>query len=288
MARIGADLEQLRATIASLRQGNANLQETFQRTRQAMQALQSSPWAGRHRQQAEAVWERIQAQFTPAINALENLTARTEQFAHNLEEAGSRFNDGAAISSKAPTAPGVDTMPKSPLPPGDGARNGQQLPPYRPFESRPTTVPGVLQNTAGCTNYVLRRVNLDDMKRWPDAHEWNEAARDAGYVISDVPEVGSKGAIMVFEAGLFGGAYSSDGHVAYVEQVERDPDGTLRVTISEAKPVENNGEIVWGTHTQPTERTVALQVGEDGKVASINGKPIPPNGVSFILGRRAM
>lgn len=284
MARIGADLEQLRATIASLRQGNANLQETFQRTRQAMQALQSSPWAGQHRQQAEAVWERIQAQFTPAINALENLTARTEQFANNLEEAGSRFNDGAAISSKAPTAPGVDMTPKSPLPPGDSARNGQQPLPYRPFESGPTTVPNVLQNTAGCTNYVLRRVNLNDMKRWPNAHEWNDAARNAGYVVSDVPEAGSKGSIMVFEAGV-PGADPVAGHVAYVEQVVRDPDGTLKVTISEASPVFNNGQVVWGTHTPPTTRTIALRVGEDGRVTSLNGKPIQAGSVSFILGR---
>lgn len=45
MARIGADLDQLRATIAAFRQGIANLNETSQRALQAMQSMQSGPWA---------------------------------------------------------------------------------------------------------------------------------------------------------------------------------------------------------------------------------------------------
>lgn len=284
MARIGADLDQLRATIAAFRQGSANLNETSQRALQAMQSMQSGPWAGQHRQQAEAIWTRIQTQLSAAVDELERLTARTERFANNLEAASSRFGDGVAVVSGHDNIPGKN-IPMAP-PPSDSGNGFQQLP-YCPFESGPTTVPGVLANTAGCTNYVLRRVNLNDMGRWPDAHEWNNAAQNAGYVVSDAPPEGSQGSVMVFEPGV-AGTHAGAGHVAYVEQVVRDPDGTLKVTISEANPVYSNGAVVWGTHTPPTTRTLALQVGEDGKVTSINGQPVPPNGVSFILGRRAV
>lgn len=284
MARIGADLDQLRATIAAFRQGSAHLNEASQQALQAMQSMQSGPWAGRHRQQAEAIWTRIQTQLSAAVDELERLTARTERFANNLEAASSRFGDGVAVISGHDNISGKH-IPTVPPPSGDG-NNFQQLP-YCPFESGPTTVPGVLANTAGCTNYVLRRVNLNDMGQWFDAHTWNDSARNAGYVVSDAPPEGARGSVMVFEPGV-AGTHAGAGHVAYVEQVVRDPDGTLKVTISEANPVYSNGGVVWGTHTPPTTRTLALQVGEDGKVTSINGQPVPSNGVSFILGRRAI
>lgn len=94
---VGADVDQLHATIAAFRRGSAELNSAFQRALQAMQAMQNSPWSGQHRQQAEAVWERIQVQFTPTLNALEDLTARTERFASNLTEAGQSFYDPAQI-----------------------------------------------------------------------------------------------------------------------------------------------------------------------------------------------
>lgn len=99
---IGADIDQLYITIAVFRRSSSELSSAFQRAAQAMQAMQNNPWSGQHRQQAEAVWERIQSQFTPTINALENLTARTERFANNLAEAGRSFYDPARRGGKQP------------------------------------------------------------------------------------------------------------------------------------------------------------------------------------------
>ncbi len=95
---IGADIDQLYATIAVFRRSSAELNEAFQRAIQAMQAMQQSPWIGRNREQAEAVWERIQVQFPPVISTLEELIARTERFANNLAEAGRSFNEPALIN----------------------------------------------------------------------------------------------------------------------------------------------------------------------------------------------
>lgn len=107
---VGADIDQLHATIAAFRRGSAELNDVFQRALQAMQAMQNSPWSGQHRQQAEAVWERIQVQFTPTLNALEDLTARTERFASNLIEAGRSFYDPAQIEQyKTPASHKPDT-----------------------------------------------------------------------------------------------------------------------------------------------------------------------------------
>ncbi|WP_082909005.1 WXG100 family type VII secretion target [Chloroflexus islandicus] len=126
MGLIGADIDQLRATIATMRQGSATLQEALQRAMQAMQAMQSGPWAGQHRQQAEAVWERIQAQFTPTLSALEHLTARTEHFANNLAEAGRSFYNPAQLVYPVGThqhvSPPVVTHQHDTQPPGATAQ----------------------------------------------------------------------------------------------------------------------------------------------------------------------
>ena len=299
MAVIGADLDHLRATIAALRQGHATVQQAFQSASQAMQTLQSGQWSGQHRLQAEAIWERVQAQLPVVLNDLEGLVTRTERFADNLETAGSQFNNSAVISgasaeiSHAASNTVVSGEPNQSVvlenSPSSikGVSGGQPSLSYERFKEEPTTNSFVLNNTAGCTNYVLRRLNLDDMGRWPDAHGWNEAARDAGYVVSDTPPAGTKGAVMVFEAGV-SSAHSTAGHVAYVEDVVYHSDGTMTVKISEANVVYGeNGSVIWGTHTDPTTRELKLQIGDDGKVISINGKPIPIGGVSFILGRPA-
>ncbi|ABU58216.1 WXG100 family type VII secretion target [Roseiflexus castenholzii] len=96
---IGADIDQLYTTIALFRRSRAEMSDTFQRARQAMQAMQNSPWSGQNRQQAEAVWEQIQTQFASVIDELEGLTARTERFANNLAEAGRSFYDPARINT---------------------------------------------------------------------------------------------------------------------------------------------------------------------------------------------
>lgn len=97
MGVIKADVEHLRATIAALRQGSDAIESALQQTVQAMEALQSSPWSGQHRQQAEALWLRLQGQFVPTIETLKQLATRTERFTDALEEAGRVFGDGGAI-----------------------------------------------------------------------------------------------------------------------------------------------------------------------------------------------
>lgn len=289
MGLIGADIDQLRATIATMRQGSATLQESLQRAMQAMQAMQSGPWAGQHRQQAEAVWERIVSQLQGRLNELDNLTARTERFANNLEGVGRQFRNGAGISAGVAPAPAPAPTPAPAAPtPTPPPANGIPLPPYRPFERGATTNPGALARTAGCTNYVLRQINLNDMGQWPHAHAWNEAAQDAGYVVDSRP---AAGAVMVFEGnGNTGRRFGTDpqyGHVALVEQVERAPDGTVNVTISEASVAYNpDGSVKWGEHTKPSTRVIKFKVAEDGSITTPDGKSLNEVGVSFILGRK--
>ncbi len=103
MAQIGADTEQLRAVVNAFRQGSNTLTTELQRAQQAMQSLQGSPWAGRHRQQAEAIWEQVQSKLLATIATLETLTSRTEQFTNNLEEAGRSFGDGNIVSGNHAT-----------------------------------------------------------------------------------------------------------------------------------------------------------------------------------------
>lgn len=94
---IGANIEQLQSTIIVLKQGQTMLQAAFSSAAQAMQNLQSEAWAGQNRQQAEAVWERIQAQFAPTLNELEHIIVRTERFVNNLNEAGRSFYHPAQL-----------------------------------------------------------------------------------------------------------------------------------------------------------------------------------------------
>ncbi|WP_298818021.1 WXG100 family type VII secretion target [uncultured Chloroflexus sp.] len=277
MAQIGADTEQLRAVVNAFRQGGNAITSELQRARQAMQSLQSSQWSGNHRQQAEAMWEQAQTRLNEIITALETLANRTEQFTNNLEEVGRSFLNEAAVSSVTAGILGNASA-------DNGATSGTPFPgvlAFRPFAEGSTTVPGVLENTAGCTNYVLRRLNLDDMGWWPNAHLWNEAATRAGYVIDSHPVDKS---VIVFEPGVLG-AHSTYGHVAVVEQVERQADGKVMVRISEASLLYQEGSSVMGTHTTPTTRMIELREAPDGKVTFPDGTPIDGK-ISFILGRK--
>ncbi len=79
MTRIGADTTHLYETVAVLRQGSSNIESALRLAIQSMEGLQGSRWSGQHRQQAEAIWARIQGQFVPAIDALNELAARAER-----------------------------------------------------------------------------------------------------------------------------------------------------------------------------------------------------------------
>jgi uncharacterized protein YukE/uncharacterized protein YcfJ len=99
MSQIKADTDALRATIAAMRQGSSAIENALQQAAQAMATLQNSRWSGNHRQQAEEVWTRLQAQFAPTIEALNQIANRTERFTNALEEAGRVFGDGGTILS---------------------------------------------------------------------------------------------------------------------------------------------------------------------------------------------
>ncbi|MGQ9482011.1 CHAP domain-containing protein [Chloroflexus sp.] len=278
MAVIQIDTDHLQATIMALQQGRNEVKNAYQQAVQGMQALQSSPWAGQHRSQAEAAWERIAAQCTSLEETLETLISRTRRFAARIEEAnhGQQFGNSMSVSEVTPLIP---IPPSTPEPPPSEGLPG--LPPYQPFTPGETTAPGVLQKTAGCTNYVLRRINLNDMGSWPNAHSWNDVAKQANYVIDSRP---AAGAVMVFEPNVMGA--SQLGHVAYVERVEPQADGQVKITISEADLVYNDkGEVVWGTHTKPTTREILVRQSPDGNLTYPDGRQL--NGVSFILGRHA-
>ena len=274
MSQIKADTDALRATIAAMRQGSSTIENALQQAAQAMTTLQNSRWSGNHRQQAEEVWTRLQAQFAPTIEALNQIAARTERFTNALEEAGRQFNNGATIPP-----PGAEKPPRDHQPTTNHGTDTGGFPPHAPIPPGPTTVPGVLANTAGCTNYVLRRLNLNDMKRWPNALEWNEAATNAGYAVGVKPKSGS---VIVFEPGVMG-ADRQYGHVAYVEDVVQSHDGTFKVTISEASVVYQNGAVVWGTHTPPTRREIVFRQKGDGALTDSRGNPV---NVSFIYGKK--
>jgi uncharacterized protein YukE len=125
MSQIKADTDALRATIAAMRQGSSAIENALQQAAQAMATLQNSRWSGNHRQQAEEVWTRLQAQFAPTIEALNQIAARTERFTNALEEAGRVFGDGTAHlppphtrPSDGAAAPSKGTETSAPPPPG--------------------------------------------------------------------------------------------------------------------------------------------------------------------------
>lgn len=141
---------------------------------------------------------------------------------------------------------------KSPTPPSPppAEKSLQPIP-----EDGPTSQ-YIRKGLGGCTYYVATRRNLDDWKRWPDAHEWDEAAKESGYEVNDKPV---EGAIIVFEKGTkykyekkgnlidtgtrypVEGGYDDRGHVAYVEEVDTSYSGGLRIKVSEGIYVEKMG-----------------------------------------------
>ena len=110
MSQIKADTDALRATIAAMRQGSSAIENALQQAAQAMATLQNSRWSGNHRQQAEEVWTRLQAQFAPTIEALNQIANRTERFTNALEEAGRVFGDGG-VSAPGTTDPSASKLP---------------------------------------------------------------------------------------------------------------------------------------------------------------------------------
>lgn len=84
-----------------------------------------------------------------------------------------------------------------------------------------------------CTSYVAYRLNMNGFKfdnqfrvsRWGHGKDWDEAAEAAGVPMSTEPQVGD---VAQWNLGEIGGDY---GHVAYVEKVDRNDDGSVKSII---------------------------------------------------------
>lgn len=231
---LSADTDQMRATVQTLDQASRSLEANFRQARQAMDAMQSSNWSGRRRVAFEHRWDALNAQFNP-------LVANLAAMARELQRVAEAYDEAARVFGDKGVAP--ETSDSSPPPPDNGSN---QLPHGVPAPipaDGPTTKPGVLPGLGGCTHYIATRRNLDDWKRWPNAHEWNDAAQESGYEVSNTP---TQGAILVFEKGTIFQVENNQGqmrntwadknygHVAYVEQVDWSayPD-KVRVQISD-------------------------------------------------------
>jgi uncharacterized protein YukE len=132
MGLIQADVERLRAAIAVLKQGHSEIEREFKQVSQAMNSLQNRSWAGRHRQQAETVWDQLQGRFSPLLDGLQQLTNRTERFTDAFEAAGSRFDSGKGI---VPTSPDVRAPERGIAGSINSGSNGTDSPTNSPSES---------------------------------------------------------------------------------------------------------------------------------------------------------
>ncbi len=80
-----------------------------------------------------------------------------------------------------------------------------------------------------CTSYVANRINMNGIvfnnasfgQHWGDAEHWDDAAQDAGILVDASPAVGS---IAQWNDDEIRGGY---GHVAYVNYVFRNEDGSI-------------------------------------------------------------
>lgn len=86
--------------------------------------------------------------------------------------------------------------------------------------------PGTITNN--CTKHASAKRYFPDAVNG-HAYKWDDQAADAGYEVGNYPV---KGSIMVFEPGIR--KYHEEfGHVAFVEKVEPQPDGTYKVTFTD-------------------------------------------------------
>lgn len=228
---IGADIDQLNATIAAFRRSSTELNDALQRSLRAIQSMQSSQWSGQHRQQAETIWDRIQAQFASAINDLENLTARTERFANNLMEAGQRFGDSANISqgntinqgitpNQGITQPDGSTSEVKSAPDSIG-QNPQQDVPSTPIPLRDGVSPQQFSPNDGCVRYAqTRRPDLGIAPGAGGAADYIHAShlKDKIFQLTTGSERIDRGYAIVWDRAYYESGIGREyGHVAIVE-----------------------------------------------------------------------
>ncbi|WP_232218862.1 WXG100 family type VII secretion target [Chloroflexus sp. Y-396-1] len=138
MGLIQADVERLRAAIGALKQGHSEIESALRQVSQAMNALQNRSWAGRHRQQAEVIWNQLQGRFSPLLDALQQLSDRTVRFTDAFEAAGSRFDSGKGI---VPTSPDVRAPERGIAGSINSGNSGTDSPTNSPSDSAPPSSP---------------------------------------------------------------------------------------------------------------------------------------------------
>jgi uncharacterized protein YukE len=180
MSQIKADTDALRATVAAMRQGSSAIENALQQAAQAMATLQNSRWSGNHRQQAEEIWTRLQAQFAPTIEALNQIANRTERFTNALEEAGRVFGDGSVSASGINPVPPwiIPDFPRIPdLPPWiiPDLRPRPYLPPWL---VKPDLPPWIISDSPSIMPYLPPWLVKPDLPSvWPAPYpgypDWN-------------------------------------------------------------------------------------------------------------------
>ncbi len=108
-----ADTDQMRATVQKLQQGSQALQENFERARQAMSAMQNSPWSGQNRVMAENYWQTLQARFAPSFETIEDIASRLLRTAEAYDEAAQVFAEGEFKATATAAAHGATTGAES-------------------------------------------------------------------------------------------------------------------------------------------------------------------------------
>lgn len=134
----------------------------------------------------------------------------------------------------------------------------------------------------GCTNYVAEKRDLyisQDTRISGNAQNWRDTATNAGWDVGKQP---AKGSIMVFQGEASTDYHTANravgGHVAYVENVSSNADGSYNVTISEASTIyDDAGKFVPGTHTKVNTRTVTVPADGHKYVDFIYEKPSQTN-----------
>ncbi len=92
-----ADTDQMRTTVQALQQGSQALQENYERARQAMSAMQNSPWSGQNRVMAEDYWQAIEARFAPSFETIEDIAQRLLRTAEAYDAAARVFGEGSSV-----------------------------------------------------------------------------------------------------------------------------------------------------------------------------------------------
>jgi len=113
------------------------------------------------------------------------------------------------------------------------------------------------EENTNCTKYASSKRNLPETVRG-NAYQWDEQAVNGGYEVGSYPV---KGSILVMEPGIKG-ANVPNGHVAFVERVEPQGNGTYKIIYTD------------NSHTDPA---------HPGQMIVTPGE----NGISFIYDQKA-